>query len=120
MTSARGGPELAVLREDPAHVGPGLGEGRDAVAVARNGVLAGVVGRQSEHDVVELHEQVAQVAYAAGDVLLRVAAIAYAVLMGSAEPDRIGWPLVIVGTTLELVFWVLLWSSWNRKRVERR
>ncbi len=37
--------------------------------------------------------------------------ILYVILLGSVQPDHIGWPLVVAGCVLELGFWGLLLPS---------
>src|SRR5262245_21488472 len=69
MTGMLAGTQLAVLAQDARHVGRGLPVRRDAVAVLRDGFLAGVVGGEHQLEVVaEQHHEVAQVSGARADV----------------------------------------------------
>src|SRR5207253_10510441 len=72
--------ELSVHAQHGRDVVTGLREGRNAPAVALHRLLARVVRREGELEIVaESLQQVAQVMRAGGDVLLRVEGVGYPV-----------------------------------------
>ena len=76
---------MAVKAQHFAHVVLGLGIGGNLVAVVDDGVFAGVIGRQRQHHIIELLNELAQMQNTGVDVLGGITGIAHAVALGGSR-----------------------------------